>query len=195
MLVQPRPDGHVRTLVVRAALRDLLRAGAQAGDRHHHAHPQRGVAAAALANQCRLVIHQALDARDWRALGHEERERHLDVSGVGVQPLGHLHQHVAERIDGDLPLMVQDLDEARHVRALEVVRQVHVHVEGGDRTLLARGAVLDPHRVADVLDADPVDGDLARVGASLHVLHRGSGAVTLSHCDIHWSPIWGSGGP
>ena len=40
---------------------------------------------------------------------------------------------------------MQDLDEARHVRAFEVVRQVDVHVEGGDGVLLAGGAVLDPH--------------------------------------------------
>ena len=68
-------------------------------------------------------------------------------------------QHAAERIDRDLALVVQDLHEARHVRALEVVRQVHVHVEVGDGVLLAGGAVLDPHRVADVLDADAVDRD------------------------------------
>jgi len=34
-------------------------------------------------------------------------------------------------------MLVQHLDEARHVRALEVVRQRHVHVEVGDRVLLA----------------------------------------------------------
>ncbi len=59
---------------------------------------------------------------------------------------------------------MQDLDEPRHVRALEVVRQAHVHVERGDGVLLAGGAILDPHRMADVLDADAVDGN-ARVSA------------------------------
>jgi hypothetical protein len=73
--------------------------------------------------------------------------------------LGHLRQHLAEGVDRDLAFVVQDLDEARHVRALEVVRQVHVHVEVRDRVLLAARAVLDPDRVADVLDADLVDRD------------------------------------
>ena len=87
-----------------------------------------------------------------------------------VELLGHLHQDVAERLDGDLALVpVQHLDEARHVRALEVVRQGDVHVEVRDRVLLAARAILDAHRVIDVLDADLVDRDLARIGTPLHV--------------------------
>ena len=83
--------------------------------------------------------------------------------GVGIQVLGHLLQHRAEGIDRNLALVpVQDLDEARHVRALEIVGQVHVHVEIGDGVLLAAGAVLDLDRMADVLDADPVDRNSAR---------------------------------
>jgi hypothetical protein len=43
--------------------------------------------------------------------------------------LGHFHEHFAEGIDGDFPLVpVQNLHEAGHVRALEVVRQIHVQV-------------------------------------------------------------------
>lgn len=65
---------------------------------------------------------------------------------------------------------MQDLDEARHVRAFEVVRQVHVHVEVGDGVLFATGAIFDPHRVIDVFHPHAVDRDLARVGAALQVL-------------------------
>ena len=91
------------------------------------------------------------------------------MAGVGLEALGHLRQQAAEGLDGDLALAVQDLHEARHVRAFEVVRQVHVHVEVGDRVLLARGTILHLHGVIDVLDADLVDRDLASVGAALHV--------------------------
>ena len=188
VLAQLRLDRDVRALVVRAALRDLLRARAQARDRNHDAHPQRGLAVAAFADQRRLVIHEALDAAHGRALGDEEREGHLDVPGVGVEARGHLHQHVAERVDRDLALVVQDLDEARHVRALEIVGQVDVHVEGRDRVLVADGAVLDPHRVAQLLDPDAVDGDPARVGAALHVLDGSAGAIAISHWNVHGAP-------
>jgi hypothetical protein len=65
------------------------------------------------------------------------------------------------------------------VRALEVVRQVHVHVEVGDGVLLAVAAVAHPHRVQDVLDPDLVDRDLARVLAALDVNHLGGGGAHL----------------
>ena len=91
---------------------------------------------------------------------------------VAVQPLRHFLEHRAERVDRDLALVaIQDLDEARHVRAFEIVRQVHVHVEIGDRVLLAARAVLDLDRVENVLDADAIDGNAARIGAALHVFH------------------------
>jgi len=114
-------------------------------------------------------IHVAFDARHRRLLHHEVGEGHLDVASVGFQALGHLRQQRAKRFHRDLALAMQDLHETRHVRALEVVRQVHVHVEVGDRVLLALRAVLDAHRVVDVFDSDLVDRNLAGVGAALHV--------------------------
>src|ERR1700687_4371704 len=170
VLLQPRLDGHVRALAVRAALRDLLRTGTQAGDRDHDLDPGVGLAAADLADQRGLVIHQALDARDRRALHDEERKRHLDMTGIGVEPRSHLAEHRSERVDRDLALVMQDLDEARHMSALEVMRQVHVHIERSHRVLLAGGTVLDLDRMADVLDTDPVDRDAAGIRARLHVL-------------------------
>jgi len=120
-----------------------------------------------------MVIHEALHAGDRRALHHEEREGHLDVPGVRLETLRHGGQHGTERLDGDLALAVQYLHEPGHVRAFEVVRQADVHVERGDRVLLSGGAVLHPHGVADVLDADAVDGQPTRVGAALDVLDFG----------------------
>ena len=137
-----------------------------------------------LADERGVVVHQALDAGHRRLLHDEVREAHLDVAGVGLQPRRHLVEH---RRGTTRPRSraraVQDLDEARHVRALEVVGQVHVHVEVRDRVLLAARAVLDPHRVADVLDADAVDRDPAGVGAALHVLDQRG--------DARWSQVAG----
>src|SRR6202044_1859739 len=66
---------------------------------------------------------------------------------------------------------MQYLDEPGHVRAFEVVRQIHVHVEIRGGVLLAAGAVLHLDRVKDVLDAHLVDRYLTGVGMALHVLH------------------------
>src|SRR5437588_2602932 len=45
------PICHVRALVVGAIVGDVLRARAQAGDRHGHPHPHLGVAVAVLADE------------------------------------------------------------------------------------------------------------------------------------------------
>ena len=80
---------------------------------------------------------------------------------------------------------MQDLHEARHVRALEVVRQIHVHVEICDRVLLAARPILDLDRVINVLDAHPVDGDLPRIGMALHVLDGFSRRLFRGDGDVH----------
>jgi hypothetical protein len=94
-----------------------------------------------------------------------------------MQQLGHLAEHGAEGVHGYLSLAVQDLHEPGHVRALEIVGEVHVHVEIRDRVLLAPGAVLDPNGMEDVLDADLVDGYPAGVGVALDILDGGHGGL------------------
>src|SRR5690606_41026499 len=84
-----------------------------------------------------------------------------------------------EGLDRDLALVrLEDLDEARHVGTLEMVRQPHVHVEVRDGVLrpggAARGPVVrrplgDAHGMADALDAHLVDGEFAGVGRPLDV--------------------------
>jgi hypothetical protein len=57
---------------------------------------------------------------------------------LGLELRHHLLQHRLERLHRDLALVrFEDLDEARHVRALEVVRQGDVHVEERDGVLCA----------------------------------------------------------
>ena len=182
---------------MRPTLGDLLRARAQAGDGHDDLDPHHGFAVADLADQRGLVVHEALDAGDRGTLHHEIGEGHVDMAGGGVQARGHLGQHPPERLDRDLTLVMQHFDEARHMRALEVVRQVHVHVEGRHGVLLARRAVLDLDGMADVLDADAVDRNLARVGAGLHVLDGRDRRGPRLHSDAHelpWASVNGSVG-
>ena len=58
--------------------------------------------------------------------------------------------------------------------ASSLVLQADVHVEQSDRVLpfrsaLRRASLLNAHRVADGLDPDLVDGELARIGVALDV--------------------------
>ena len=92
------------------------------------------------------------------------------MAGLGFQALDHLVKHQLERLHGDLALVrIQDLDEARHVRSLELVRQADVHVERRDGVLHVARALGDADGMADRLDADLVDGELAPVLGALDV--------------------------
>ena len=56
------------------------------------------------------------------------------------------------------------------MRALEMVRQAHVHVEGRDGVLDSARLFLDLHRVADRLDPDLIDREAAREQYRVHHL-------------------------
>src|ERR1017187_9664081 len=149
----------------------FLGARTEAGGRNHYFEPHFSPPVAALAEYGGLIIHQTLDAGNRRLLHDEIREGHLDMTGARIQMLGHFFQHLAEGIHRYFTLVaVEYLDEPRHVRALEVMRQIHVHVEICDRVLFAGGPILHFDRVVDILDPHLVDRDPARVGMALHVL-------------------------
>ena len=125
------------------------------------------LAVADFADEGHFVIHQALHAGNRRLLVDEIGKGHLDVSGFGLQPLRHLRSmSLKDSTEISRSVAVENLHEARHVRALEIVRQMHVHVEHGDGVLHAPAAVAHLDRMADILDADLVDRQLAGVGAS-----------------------------
>ena len=117
-----------------------------------------------------LVIEQAGHAGDRGEFFNEIGKAHFDIAGTGFEPGQHgLHQgaqagHVQRRGVG-----MQHLEKARHVRALDVVRQPDIHVDGRHRRLLGAAGALYPQRKLDRLDADAVDGDGAPVRAGLYV--------------------------
>ena len=165
-------DGDVRALVVGTALGNLLRARAQAGDRHQHLHGEAVVAVDDFADESHFVVQQALHAGDRRRLVDEVRKAHFQIARLGFQPLAHFAHDGFKAFHRDLAVVaVEDLDKAGHVRAFEIVRQVHVHVENADSVLDAAGAVGHQHRMADRLDADLVDGNVAGVRLTLDVRH------------------------
>jgi hypothetical protein len=174
----------VGALVVGAVVGDLLGAGAQAGHRDDDLHRELVLAAGAdRADEGDFVVQQALHAGDRRRLVDEVGEAHLDVAGFGLELPDHLAQHRLEGLDRDLAIVaVEDLDEARHVGALEIVGQPDVHVEQRDGVLHACLLVLHLDGVADGLDADLVDGDLAGVLGILDVRNCGGGGAGGHEC-------------
>lgn len=160
-------------LVVGAVLADLLRARAEAGRRGGDAHHEViHVIGAALEGH--LVVHQAGLLGDGRELLDEVGEAGLEVGFLGVEALADGAGEFGDAVgrDGFAGVVVEDLEEPAHVRALLVVGQGDVHVDGGDGGLLAAVGGAEADRINDVLDADAVDRDVALVLRGLHVDHR-----------------------
>ena len=88
--------------------------------------------------------------------------------GAGcAQFLLHLLQDGLHLVEGDLfPVGVEDLDEAAHVGPLEVVGEVHIHIDPRHGMLEASVLVHHHDGIGDVLHPDLVDGDLAGVAAT-----------------------------
>jgi hypothetical protein len=82
-----------------------------------------------MGTQPHLIVEQALDAGHRRRLADEVREGEIDHAAACVEPGEHPVEQRAEAGDVECVVMrLEDLDEARHVRALRVVRQADEHV-------------------------------------------------------------------
>jgi hypothetical protein len=67
--------------------------------------------------------------------------------------------------------LIQDFDKTAHVGALVAMGQVHVHIDRRHRVLIAIAAVQHLDRVAQVLYADFIDGNIPIIGFILDVSH------------------------
>jgi len=59
------------------------------------------------------------------------------------------------------------------MRALEVMGEIHVHIEGGYCMLISTAPVPHAHGMTDMLDADLVDRKPAMIGAALYIGYGG----------------------
>ena len=71
---------------------------------------------------------------------------------------------------------------------LKVLGQIDVHVERGDGVLLALRAISNPYRVANSLNANPIDGDLPIVTGTLYI--RDSRMVRCWCYCTDWDDSW-----
>ena len=94
------------------------------------------------------------------------------VGTVGREALARVGEDVLELTTGGrevLPLF-QDLDEAAHVRALVLARQIDGQLDVREHGLDAATLLLNAEGEGDVFDADALEVDFALVGAALGVL-------------------------
>jgi len=132
---------------------------------------------ALLHNHPDVVVEQALDPGHRRCLADEVGKGEFDCTALRIQAQQHVVKHAQQTIDIQqqtidiqwcTPLF-EHLDKAGHVRALHLGRQANRHRQPGYRVLNGAGSIEQRQRVAQVLDANLVNRQLAKVGAGLHV--------------------------
>jgi hypothetical protein len=122
---QSRADGDVRALVVCPVVADFLGTWAETGHRGHDLEGQfRGPSFAFGDNHAHIVVKQALDAGDRGDLVDEVGESKFNLAALCIQSQQHVVENAQQAIDVQRRTTpFQDLDEAGHVRALDVGRQ------------------------------------------------------------------------
>ncbi len=165
-------DGHVSALIVRPVVADLLAAGAERRNRHHD--PQRHVILPAIATDGKgaLTAHLRSGAADRRSFVDEMREGQFHVGVLRIEPPLELVENRGQAAKGNFPRVLgQDFEESAHVGALEVMGEVdrHRNVSHGGHWLAA--AALHADRVAEIGNADLINGDAAGIRGALYVFH------------------------
>ena len=101
-----------------------------------------------------------------------------------------LFQYGLKRLDVDLsPKIVEYFHKSAHVRALEMMGQVDIHIDGGVHRLCAAGAVQHNDRVFDVFHPDLFDVDVPGIFLALNVNHKKSQVIGDGQLAYHPSPI------
>ncbi len=96
------------------------------------------------------------------------------MGAIGVQAFGEHFEQFAYFVDVEFGAAgVERLDEAAHVRALEMLWQIYGQRDGRDGVLFDLRLVENPHRETEVFDAYAVDGDLAVIRLVLSVFEVG----------------------
>ena len=69
-------------------------------------------------------------------------------------------------------MLVEDLDETGHVRALEVMGQFNKHIEVGNSVLFPAAPIFDDDWMTDIFHPDFVNGQVPVVRTPLDIRNR-----------------------
>ena len=169
---------------MRAVRRNFLRARTQRRDGHRYADSAGEHTVGELGRQPHVVIEEARHTGHRCQLAYEIGKLDLQPTAgraqAGDEVVDEVTQarHGQRRSAGHRALLEQR-DEPRHVRSLMIFGQCHVDAARGDRPVHVGFAVGERQWIAQPLDADAVDRELALVAARLHVGDRDQSAGRL----------------
>lgn len=91
---------------------------------------------------------------------------------LSLQSLFHLLKDMMKARQIDLAMKpVQDLDKPAHMRALETMGQIHIHVDRGHRMLSRLRLIQYCYRIRNGLDSDLFDINAPVVQFALDIFH------------------------
>ena len=188
-LREPQRHRHQPALVVRAVSGNRLRTRTQRRYVCLHRQHKINLPAARRCVEPRDVIHHASLARHRRFFGHEIRELDFQVRRGRVQPLLQRMQNVPDVLHvHDAAMRVERLDKPAHVRAFELLRQIHEHPDGRHR-------VLDAVRLVAHLDGKPQSAHAGFVNSQLTMVALALLVVKLLRRRVLFGPAQGNAFP
>lgn len=170
-LAEADGEGGNAPLVVGAARADRAGAGAKGGDGHGHCHQKIVVPMLEGGAEAHLIIHKSCFSGGRGSLFDEEGKLEFRVGAIALEPGTKLFEDVADVVHVNSGAMrMQDFQKPAHVRAFEVMRQVHRKPHGGHGRLHSPRPIPHLDRIVQVGDAHAVNGQLPIVRLPLSVM-------------------------
>ena len=115
----------------------------------------------------------------------------FNVGSLRLKTFLEFLENLGDVLHGDLSVMsVENLNESTHVRALEVMREIHGQINGGDSVLAFVVAIQHGDWVPHVAYTDAIDGYSPGVLCILYVFHK---SETLGWIATEWYQWAGTG--
>ena len=167
-------EGDEPSLVVGTVFADGFRARAEGGDADDDGGDEVGFFRIGRGGEAGGVVEEAGGTGNGGVFGEEEGELEIEVGALAVEAADERAEKAVDVLgveDGTVGL--QHFEEAAHVGAFELVRQVHGELHGGNGALGFALADGDAQGKTEIFDADAVDVNLAVVRLALRVEKSG----------------------
>lgn len=165
-------DRDIPALVVGSVVADLLGAGAEGANGNPHPEEEVVARAVGFPDECAKVVHGCGETGDWGLALDEVRKLDLDVCGLGIEAFFQVVQDCWDRAHRELTLVLsEDLQEARHVGAFEVMWQTHGEGNLRSALLLLVLPIEDSDGIEQIANTNLIDSNSACVWSALDVFH------------------------
>ena len=172
LLTRADGDGDISALIVGSVVADFLGAGAEGANGNAHTEEEVVALAIGFPDECAEVVHGRGETGDRGLALDKVGKLDFDVCRLGIEAFFQVVKDCRDCAHGELALVLsEDLQEARHVGAFEVMWQTHGEGNLRSALLLLVLPVEDSDWVKQIADTNLVYRDSACVWSALDVFH------------------------